>query len=97
MMSTKTKNDKTSKEVLGELSQQLGLVLMTAAVTFGMLEMPEHSTKVIVPNQPAFALAHENGGGDGANNTLRREREETGPHYISYSVAQRTPGRHGRY
>ena len=71
---------------------------MAAAATIGMLEMPEHPDKrVVVPHQPAFAFATENGGNNQQDNTLRREREEAGPHYISYSVAQRTPGRTGKF
>jgi hypothetical protein len=79
---------------LGKVAGQAGLILMTAAVTFGMLELPEHgNSRIVLPNQPALALAGEN---TDNNNPLRREREETAPHYISYTVAQRTPGRTGR-
>lgn len=96
-MSNKTKNTKTSSDKLAELTQQAGVLLMTAAFTFGLVEMPEgHNTKVVVPNQPAFAVAQNGGGETGPDNNLRREREETGPHYTSYSVAQRTPGRMGK-
>jgi hypothetical protein len=98
-MSTKTKNIKSNTEKLGEVTQQLGLLLMTAAFTLGMVEMPEHAgQKVVVPNQPSFAFAHDlnQGEGNGSDNALRREREEAGPHYISYSTAQRTPGRTGK-
>ncbi len=95
-MPNKTKNTKTNMEKLAEVSQQAGLLLMTAAVTIGMVELPEHSNnKVVVPNQPAFAFAN-NGGETNPNNPLRREREETGPHYISYSINQRTPSRTGK-
>jgi hypothetical protein len=96
-MSTKTKNTKTTSEQLSGAAQQLGLVLMTAAVTLGMAELPEHpNSKVIVPNQPAFAFAHNQGGEAHNDNTLRREREENGPHYVSYNITQRTPGRTGK-
>lgn len=68
---------------------------MTAAVTLGMLELPEHgSAKIIVPNQPALAFAYDKEGTE--NNPIRREREDTEQHYVSYSVSQRTPSRHGR-
>lgn len=72
---------------------QAGLVLMTAAATIGMVELPEHPNKVIVPNQPVFAVATDT---NERGSTLRREREETAPHYISYNTSQRTPGRTGR-
>lgn len=92
MMATKTK---TSKDKLLQASQQAGLALMTAAVTLGMLEMPDHAnSKVVVPNQPAPAFSYDKEAGE--NNPIRREREDTEPHYISYSVSQRTPSRHGR-
>lgn len=95
-MSTKTKNAKTTIDKLAEASQQAGLLLMTAAVTIGMVELPEHTnSKIVVPNQPAFAFAN-NGGDTNLNNPLRREREESGPHYISYSINQRTPSRTGK-
>lgn len=95
-MSTKTKNTKNTSEKLVELSQQAGLLLMTAAVTIGMVELPEHANnRVIVPNQPSFAFANNNGEAN-PNNPLRREGEESAPHYISYSTFQRTPGRTGK-
>jgi hypothetical protein len=94
-MSTKTKNTKTKTDALGTLAQQAGLILMTAAMTIGMVEMPDEAKRAVVPHQPAFAFAGTEQGGNDPN-SIRREREETGPHYISYSVAQRTPGRTGR-
>lgn len=74
---------------------QAGLVLMTAAATIGMVELPEHPNKVVVPNQPVFAVASDTYNNE-RDNPLRREREETAPHYISYNTSQRTPGRTGR-
>ncbi len=92
-MSTKTKNSKLPVNHLGELAGQAGIIIMTAAVTLGMLEAPDHNTsKIILPNQPAFVFA-ENGE---ENNPVRREREDTVPHFISYSEVQRTAPRSGR-
>ncbi len=72
-------------------------MLMTAAVTLGMLELPDKgASKIVVPSQPAFELAGSNSE-DSGNNPLRREREEAGPHYVSYSVNQRTPSRSGKH
>jgi len=97
-MPIKTKNTKTTIEKLGEAAMQGGIVLMAAAATLGMLELPEnHNNRVIVPNQPAFAAATHNIDNAGQNNQLRRESEETVPHYISYTVTQRTPARSGRF
>lgn len=96
-MPTKTKNTKTKPEKLFEAAQQAGLVLMTAAVTLGMLELPDHpNSRIVLPSQPAFAWANENEDLNN-NNVLRRSNEETEQHYISYSVAQRTPARSGRH
>jgi hypothetical protein len=95
-MLNKIKKTKTPIEKLAQVSQQAGLILMTAAVTIGMVELPEHANnKVVVPNQPAFVFAN-NSSEDNPNNTMRREREETAPHYISYSINQRTPSRTGK-
>jgi hypothetical protein len=81
-------------EMMKYLGQQMGTALMAGAVTVGMLELPDHmNTRITVPSQPAFVFAEENSGG---NNQLRREREETAPHFISYSEVQRTPSRSGR-
>ena len=67
---------------------------MTAAATVGMLELPEHpNSKIVTPSQPSFAMAIEN---SEQTNPIRREREETAPHFISYNVTQRTPARSGR-
>jgi hypothetical protein len=93
-VSKQNKNTQTTTEKLGEAALHGGIILMAAAATLGMLELPDHqNTKVIVPNQPAFAMATQ--GGD-LNNPLQREREEISPHYISYSVVQRTASRTGR-
>ena len=95
-MSTKTKKVPTKTETVTEVSRQLGLLLLSAAVTFGMLEAPDRAnTRIILPSQPVFAWANENEDINNAN-TLRRGNEETEQHYISYSVAQRTPSRSGR-
>ncbi len=60
----------------------------------GMMELPDHSgNRIVLPNQPAFAWANENGGELNTLNTLRRENEESDQHYVSYSVVQRTPSR----
>jgi len=93
-MSTKTKKSQTAQNI-SQLSRQAGLLLMSAAVTLGMLEMPDRAARVILPTQPVFAWANENEQNN--QNTMRRESEETEQHYISYSVAQRTPSRSGRH
>ncbi len=87
-------NMKTTLESAQNISQQIGLLLMTAAATVGILELPDRpNSKIVVPSQPVFAHVMSS---EGAN-PLRREREESAPHYISYNVTQRTPGRTGRY
>jgi hypothetical protein len=95
-MANKTKTP-TIQQKLADVAAQSGMLLMATAATFGMLELPDHPDKrVIVPTRPVFAFADESAP-TGSDNTLRREREEAGPHYISYSVSQRTPGRSGKY
>lgn len=69
---------------------------MTAAVTIGTLDVPEQDKRVVVPTQPKLAFAGEENN-DSLNNPLRREREEAGPHYVSYSETQRTPSRAGKW
>ncbi|HVV25876.1 MAG TPA: hypothetical protein VHC21_02495 [Candidatus Saccharimonadales bacterium] len=92
-MSNKNKHNPTLDKI-NEVAAQAGLVLMTAAVTLGMLELPDHAnSKVVMPSQPSFVLANEN---EEANNPIRREREDTEPHFISYSEVQRTASRSGR-
>ena len=95
-MSNKTKTlENTVVDRAQEIGAQAGFLMMAAAATLGMIEMPEHfNQRVVATAQPAFALVEEHGAGH--DNAQRREREETGPHYTSYSVAQRTPGRSGR-
>jgi hypothetical protein len=94
-MSNKTKGP-TIHQKLTDAAAQSGILLMATAATLGMLELPDNPDKrVIVPSRPVFAFAGENTQSD-TDNTLRREREEAGPHYISYSVSQRTPSRHGK-
>lgn len=81
-------------EMMKTVAQQSGTVLMAAAVTLGMLELPDHQgSKIVVPNQPAIAFAGEK---NNENNPVRREREESAPHFISYSEIQRTPSRSGK-
>ncbi len=93
-MVIKNKKTNTVGENFNSLAMQAGVVLMTAAATLGMIELPDHSNKVIVPNQPAFAMATNQ---SEQPNPLRREREESAPHHISYSETQRTPGRTGKF
>ncbi len=82
------------------VARNTGLILMTLAATLGMVELPEHpNSKIVLNVQPVFAFATENTAENTAiesKSSQRREREEAGPHYVSYSAAQRTPGRTGR-
>ena len=94
-MSNKTKTVNPIENI-NEVAKQAGVILMTAAATVGMVAPDHFKNRVAtVPGQPIFASVENDQNGD-QNNTLRREREETGPHYISYSVTQRTPGRTGK-
>jgi hypothetical protein len=91
---SKNKKSKFDTGIVGEAAQRLGLVAMSAALMLSVLELPDDAKRIILPAQPAPAWANidEQGG----NNPIRREREETAPHFISYSEIQRTPTRSGR-
>ncbi|PIZ61607.1 hypothetical protein COY17_04085 [Candidatus Saccharibacteria bacterium CG_4_10_14_0_2_um_filter_52_9] len=97
-MSAKTKNTNTVQDTITDIAQQTGIVLMAAATTLGMVELQHEQpgNKVIAQVQPAFATVTEQTQQD-PGSLLRRKREEAGPHYVSYSAAQRTPGRTGKY
>jgi len=81
----------TVNDRLTQAAGQAGLLLMTAATITGMMELPNHANnRVVLPGQPVFVAATEN---DELNNPVRREREESAPHFISYAVTQRTSSR----
>lgn len=85
----------TINKNLTEAAGHMGLIMMTAAATLGMIELPEHfNSRVVLIGQPAKALASELAGE--ASNPIRREREESPQHFVSYSIAQRTPPRSSR-
>jgi hypothetical protein len=95
-MSINNKNSQTSIEKATNVAQQAGLILMSAAVTFGMLEIAEQiKGRVIVPAQSSFVVEAA-GPQAGHDEPIRREREETHPHSSSYSINQRTQARSGR-
>lgn len=87
-----TKIPKIDLEALGEATRRLGFAAMSAALIFSLLELSDEAKRAIMPSQPVFVNAGEND----TNNPARREREETAPHFISYSEVQRTPSRSGR-
>ncbi len=92
-MSHKTKIGYMDKTVgrISKVSEQIGMLLMTAAAVTGMLELPSHpNNRVVVPNQPTFEMSNVS---DELNNPIRREREDPAPHYMNYSVTQRTHSR----
>lgn len=79
------------------LSKNAGMLLMSVATVTGMLELSTHNlANKVAPQQAAYSFAGNNLNYD-TNNPLRREKEEAGPHYISFSTAQRTPGRTGKF
>jgi hypothetical protein len=97
-MSTKTKTDKTLIDSANEVAANAGLVLMMAAAAAGFVELPsQHEKKAMLTQQPVYAFAGgQNDSNDGNHMTLRRERDDISPHYVSYSAYQRTPGRTGK-
>lgn len=81
-----------------DIGQQLGMAAMATAAVISMVGHDEAGKKAIVPSQPVFAFAKDDLD-SGANNPVRREKEmeDTGAHYVSYRVAQRTPARSGNH
>lgn len=97
MSKTQTDIQKTASVALSQIATSTGVLLMTAATTLGLVDVPAHPDKrAIVPNQPAFSFANDTAQQEAEGNQLRREREETGPHYVSYGISQRTPSRTGK-
>lgn len=88
------KNTILTKQNFENAAAAAGLMAMTAAVTISTFDIG-HKTenRIVLPNQPALVTV-DNHGSD--NNPIRREREETAPHHISYNETQRTPSRSGR-
>ena len=82
---------KINSQNITSVTRQLGFALMTIATLAGLVEIPERPLKAAILT-PAYVINSQ--GSD--TNPLRREREEAGPHFISYSATQRTPGRTGR-
>jgi len=79
-----------------QATQNLGMVAMTTAAVISMVAQGE-AKKIVLPTQPVLSIADDN---TAANNPIRREKEtneETGAHYVSYTVAQRTPARSGKH
>lgn len=96
-MANKTNIQKDAKQAINNIAANAGLLLMTAAATTLMLELPDHpNAKATLNTQPVFSAPGSATEQQMPNNEMRRERDETGPHYISYSISQRTPGRTGK-
>lgn len=96
-MSNQNKNKLSNFEIARNVASHIGIFLMSAAATFGMLEMPDHGrAQIVVPSRAIFAFAGESNTPEPANaNSIRRERDDVETHYVSYSETQRTPSRSG--
>lgn len=80
-----------------DFAANAGIVLMTAAATVGMMEVPEsHNKQVVLPAQPVYEFSNPASGVDTHGSELRREKDEVHPHSLGYSVNQRTAGRTGK-
>ena len=76
---------------LKTLGLPVGLIMMSLAATLSIAELPDHLTSQLRLNKSfGFALVSST---NLANNSLRREKDEASPQYISYAISQRTPGR----
>ncbi|HSX47761.1 MAG TPA: hypothetical protein VLF63_03230 [Patescibacteria group bacterium] len=94
-MSNKTKIQNKNTTTVKNIYKNLGLLLMTSATALGLVELHNHSkNQAVVNTRPVFAFQEES---NNNLNSLRTERNETVPHYISYSETQRTPSRSSKY
>lgn len=89
---SETKIPHIASKALVTTAQRIGLVVMGAAMAFSVLDLADEAKRIVLPTQPVLVGAENNSN----DNQLRREREETAPHFISYSEVQRTPSRSGR-
>lgn len=92
MQETLTQISDKIEQAVDSIAQPLGITAMTAAAVVSMLE-PTHelAKRMIVPEQVAFAPVEASA----ENNPLRREKEETGAHSVTFGVP-RTQARAGR-
>lgn len=68
---------------------------MAVATAVSGLDIHNHSkAQAVLLNRPVTVFQEEN---NNDQNSVRRERDETAPHYISYSETQRTPSRSSRH
>jgi hypothetical protein len=92
-----SKNINTIQKVLFSIDktiQYAGMTAMAMAALVSMVDLPGRPEgKLAVVGQPSFAFANFS---QSSENPLRREREESAPHFISYSESQRTPSRSGK-
>lgn len=91
-MANKKQNHKKVTDKVTEAAANAGLIMMTAAATLGLSELPHgvNEKHAIVPHQPVFAVA------DTGPEPARHEKEEVHPHSGGFSVSQRTASRAGR-
>jgi hypothetical protein len=93
-MSEKIKN---ISNIIDTSAKKLGYGVLAGMATIGMLDMPNHlASRIPMPRQPALAYVQNNIETDEQVNSIRRERDELEPHYISYSEVQRTATRVGK-
>ena len=88
---SKTKKPHITSERLIAAAQRAGLLVMGTAMALSVLDLSDEAKRIVLPTQPVLVRAEES-----SDNQMRREREETAPHFISYSEVQRTPSRSGR-
>jgi hypothetical protein len=93
-MVTKTKNKISYEQKAKTAAANVGIVILSAATTLGMIDLPDHLRgQVLTPITPAFNFANFS---NDKNNPVRRDSEDSAPQYVSYSVNQRTVARSGR-
>jgi hypothetical protein len=88
----KIKTIENSSEKFAQFAEWLGIISMSVATLTGLAELPSlvsnHSSSV----RAEFALVSQ---ASNTNNPLLREKDESGPHYVTYGTP-RTVNRSGR-
>lgn len=80
-----------SEQILRTL-EWVGMLLMTSATLTGLVDLPSHLSGHQMKTQKEFAFVTQTAN---LSNPMLRERDEAGPHYITYAI-NRTVARSGK-
>jgi hypothetical protein len=91
----KIKSIENTSEKIAKCAEWLGLISMTVATLTGLAELPtflNNHSSTFRAERAEFALVAQT---SNTNNPLLREKDESGPHYVTYGTP-RTVSRSGR-